>query len=60
MTPGLLRGAMAGAAGTTELNAATCPLPQPEVRPDGIMLAPSGGRPYPLERPSRPGAHPAR
>jgi uncharacterized protein (UPF0548 family) len=26
------------------------PLPAPEVRPDGIVLAPSGTRPHPLER----------
>jgi hypothetical protein len=36
------------------------PLPQPEVRSDGIVLAPSGVCPHPLERLSRAWTHPAR
>jgi uncharacterized protein (UPF0548 family) len=34
------------------------PLPSPTVRPDGIMLAPSGIRPHPLERLARGWLHP--
>jgi uncharacterized protein (UPF0548 family) len=34
------------------------PLPAPQVRPDGIVLAPSGTRPHPLERLSRGWVHP--
>jgi uncharacterized protein (UPF0548 family) len=36
------------------------PLPQPEVRPDGIVLAPSGVCPHRLECLSRAWTHPAR
>jgi uncharacterized protein (UPF0548 family) len=34
------------------------PLPAPEARPDGIVLAPSGTRPHPLERLARGWTHP--
>ncbi len=34
------------------------PLPAPEARPDGIVLAPSGARPHPLERLARAWVHP--
>jgi uncharacterized protein (UPF0548 family) len=34
------------------------PLPAPEARPDGIMLAPSGVRPHPLEHFARVWIHP--
>ncbi len=34
------------------------PLPSPTVRPDGIVLAPSGIRPHPLERLARSWLHP--
>jgi uncharacterized protein (UPF0548 family) len=34
------------------------PLPSPAVRPDGIMLAPSGVRPHPLERLAHGWIHP--
>ena len=34
------------------------PLPAPEARPDGIVLAPSGVRPHPLERLTRAWIHP--
>jgi hypothetical protein len=34
------------------------PLPTPEARPDGIVLAPSGARPHPLERLARAWIHP--
>jgi uncharacterized protein (UPF0548 family) len=36
------------------------PLPAPEVRPDGIVLAPSGVRPHPLEQLARGWIHPGR
>jgi hypothetical protein len=35
-------------------------LPAPEVRPDGIVLAPSGVRPHPLEHLARGWTHPGR
>lgn len=34
------------------------PLPEPEARPDGIVLAPSGVRPHPLEHLARAWTHP--
>lgn len=34
------------------------PLPRPETRPDGIVLAPSGARPHPLEHLARVWVHP--
>ncbi len=34
------------------------PLPAPEARPDGIVLAPSGARPHPLEHLARTWIHP--
>jgi hypothetical protein len=34
------------------------PLPTPKARPDGIMLAPSGMRPHPLEHLARAWLHP--
>jgi hypothetical protein len=34
------------------------PLPAPETRPDGIVLAPSGTRPRPLEHLTRVWIHP--
>ncbi|HVT67429.1 MAG TPA: hypothetical protein VHF26_06760, partial [Trebonia sp.] len=34
------------------------PLPAPEARPDGIVLAPSGVRPHPLEHLARAWIHP--
>jgi uncharacterized protein (UPF0548 family) len=34
------------------------PLPAPEARPDGIVLAPSGVRPHPLDRLARAWVHP--
>jgi uncharacterized protein (UPF0548 family) len=36
------------------------PLPVPEMRPDGIVLAPSGVRPHPLEHLARGWIHPGR
>jgi hypothetical protein len=34
------------------------PLPVPETRPDGLVLAPSGVRPHPLEHLARAWIHP--
>jgi hypothetical protein len=36
------------------------PLPSPSVRPDGLVLAPSGAAPHPLERLARSWLHPGR
>lgn len=36
------------------------PLPSPAVRPDGLVLAPSGAAPHPLERLARSWLHPGR
>ena len=36
------------------------PLPAPAARPDGLVLAPSGTSPHPLERLARPWLHPGR
>ena len=36
------------------------PLPEPAARPDGIVLAPSGARPHPLEHLARRWIHPGR
>jgi hypothetical protein len=36
------------------------PLPSPAVRPDGLVLAPSGAAPHPLEHLARSWLHPGR